>query len=113
MLRYAMIRKQCMGCGYDFRMYAQHDFCDSCADIQERGGEMPSFYWQNKGKPVASPSLSLTAAEQKTVNAWKTERSVHRAAAKNNRQAAAAWNAEVERSRMGFTTPTTYRRRPA
>lgn len=37
------VDRKCEGCGRHFRGMPDHGFCDSCADIRERGGELPGL----------------------------------------------------------------------
>lgn len=39
-----LVDRKCQGCGRHFMGRPDHGFCDSCADIIERGGELPNAY---------------------------------------------------------------------
>jgi hypothetical protein len=39
-----LVDRKCQGCGRHFLGRPDHGFCDSCADIRERGGELPNAY---------------------------------------------------------------------
>jgi hypothetical protein len=92
-------RITCHGCGYTFRGLPSHAYCEGCADIRERGGEMPEYYhnrgaWKVAPAPAPAP-LPLTDAERRKVTAWKAERAVHNVEAAKLRRARAAWNLSV------------------
>lgn len=37
------VRKKCQGCGRMVSIQPQYAYCNTCADIRERGGELPGF----------------------------------------------------------------------
>jgi len=83
---------KCQGCGYTFRGFAVHSYCNSCADIIEFGGEMPEYYHTRSERKIAPVSLPLTSAEAEKVAAWKSARAIHNTEAAKLRRAKAAWN---------------------
>ena len=40
----ASIEKTCQGCDRKVKLLPHYAYCNSCADILERGGELPSNY---------------------------------------------------------------------
>jgi hypothetical protein len=90
------VRKRCEGCGVVVRIQPHYAYCNGCATIMERGGELPEYYHSHKVATVTSAPLPLTPAEAAQVTAWKAERAVHAAAAKADRDAAKRWNLSLK-----------------
>jgi hypothetical protein len=40
----AFVNRVCQGCDSTFKGMPDHGFCNSCADIRERGGILPNDY---------------------------------------------------------------------
>ncbi len=38
------VERTCVGCSEKFRGMPDHGYCNSCADIRERGGMLPNDY---------------------------------------------------------------------